>query len=201
MLARVQLPCGDPGEVDAQASDGDVDLAENVADLDVDPEFFSAFAYESGLRRLLRLDLAAGKLPLARVARRAASLRREQAPGGVTNRRADDQSTGIRGSCHPESMPSPPALTPDQVAAELATLPGWSGDTTAIKRTIECSSFPAAIAVVDVVATAAEAANHHPDIDVRWRTLHFTLSTHDAGGVTGLDIALAREIDAAAASG
>ena len=98
-------------------------------------------------------------------------------------------------------MPRPPALTPDQVAAELATLPGWSGDTDAIKRTIECASFPAAIKVVDVVAAAAETANHHPDIDIRWRTLHFTLSTHDAGGVTELDIALAHEIDSAAAAG
>ncbi len=92
-------------------------------------------------------------------------------------------------------------MTPDQVAAELATLPGWSGDTSAISRTIECASFPAAIAVVDAVALAAEQADHHPDIDIRWRTLHFSLSTHDVGGVSELDIALAKEIDAAAAAG
>jgi 4a-hydroxytetrahydrobiopterin dehydratase len=98
-------------------------------------------------------------------------------------------------------MPRPPALTPDQIAAELAGLPGWTGDTTALRRTVECSSFPAAIAVVDAVALAAQEADHHPDIDIRWRTLHFTLSTHDAGGVTELDIALAREIDAAAGTG
>ncbi len=98
-------------------------------------------------------------------------------------------------------MPRPPALTPDQVAEALTALPGWSGDTEAIRRTVECSSFPAAIAVVDAVAEAAEAADHHPDIDIRWRTLHFTLSTHDVGGVTELDLKLAREIDAAAASG
>jgi 4a-hydroxytetrahydrobiopterin dehydratase len=96
-------------------------------------------------------------------------------------------------------MPRPTALTPDQVAAELATLPGWTGDTTALHRSIECATFPAAIAVVDAVARAAEDAGHHPDIDIRWRTLHFTLSTHDVGGVTELDLALAREIDAAAA--
>jgi 4a-hydroxytetrahydrobiopterin dehydratase len=98
-------------------------------------------------------------------------------------------------------MPRPPALTADQVAAELGKLPGWSGDTTALHRSVECASFPAAISVVDAVAIAAEQANHHPDIDIRWRTLHFTLSTHDAGGVTELDIALAKEIDAAAAAG
>lgn len=98
-------------------------------------------------------------------------------------------------------MPRPPALTPDEVAAALATLPGWSGDTTAIRRSVECTSFPAAITVVDAVALAAEAADHHPDIDIRWRTLHFSLSTHDVGGVTELDLTLAREIDAAAANG
>jgi 4a-hydroxytetrahydrobiopterin dehydratase len=99
------------------------------------------------------------------------------------------------------SMPRPPALTPEEVADALGPLPGWSGDTTGISRTIECASFPAAIAVVDAVAIAAEAADHHPDIDIRWRTLHFTLSTHDVGGVTELDLKLAREIDAAAAAG
>jgi 4a-hydroxytetrahydrobiopterin dehydratase len=98
-------------------------------------------------------------------------------------------------------MPRPPALTPDQLTDALATLPGWSGDTTGIQRAIECASFPAAIVVVNTVAQAAEAADHHPDIDIRWRTLRFTLSTHDVGGVTELDIKLAHEIDAAAAAG
>jgi 4a-hydroxytetrahydrobiopterin dehydratase len=54
-----------------------------------------------------------------------------------------------------------------------------------------------AISVVDAVAIAAEAADHHPDIDIRWRNLTFRLSTHDAGGrVTARDIALAHQIDA-----
>lgn len=99
------------------------------------------------------------------------------------------------------SMPRPTALTPDQLADALETLPGWSGDSTGIRREVECSSFPAAIAVVDAIAVAAEAADHHPDIDIRWRTLRFTLSTHDVGGVTELDVKLAHEIDAAAAAG
>jgi 4a-hydroxytetrahydrobiopterin dehydratase len=98
-------------------------------------------------------------------------------------------------------MPRPSRLRPDEVAAALESLPGWSGDASAIRRSIECASFPAAIAVVDAVAVAAEAADHHPDIDIRWRTLHFVLSTHDAGGVTELDIALAKQIEAAASRG
>jgi 4a-hydroxytetrahydrobiopterin dehydratase len=53
-----------------------------------------------------------------------------------------------------------------------------------------------AIEVVDRVAVLAEAADHHPDIDIRWRTLTFTLSTHDAGDkVTMADIRLAEQIN------
>ena len=65
----------------------------------------------------------------------------------------------------------------DQAAIDsaLAKLDGWSGGPDGITRTAELSSFPAAIAVVDRVAEAAEAADHHPDIDIRWRTLTFTL--------------------------
>ena len=81
------------------------------------------------------------------------------------------------------------------VDAALRGLDGWGGGPGAIWRTVELASFPAAIAVVDRVAEAAEAAGHHPDIDIRWRTLTFTLSTHSAGGVTAKDVALAAEID------
>ena len=96
-------------------------------------------------------------------------------------------------------MPNPTVLSPAQVATALERLPSWSGDTESLRRTVECSTFPAAIAVVDAVAIAAEAADHHPDIDIRWRTLHFTLATHVSGGVTERDLALADEIDTAAA--
>lgn len=77
----------------------------------------------------------------------------------------------------------------------LAELPGWSGDHTGIRRTAELPSFPAAIQVVDQVAEVAEAMDHHPDIDIRWRTLTFACATHSAGGVTDRDITLARQID------
>ncbi|GIJ70252.1 4a-hydroxytetrahydrobiopterin dehydratase [Virgisporangium ochraceum] len=65
----------------------------------------------------------------------------------------------------------------------------------AITRTVETESFPAAIALVNAVAEAAEAADHHPDIDIRWRTVTFSLSTHSAGGVTSKDIAMAAKIN------
>lgn len=77
----------------------------------------------------------------------------------------------------------------------LADLPEWNGDETTIIRTIEFGSFPAAIAAVDRVAVVAEELNHHPDIDIRWRTVTFRCSTHSAGKVTERDFELARRID------
>jgi 4a-hydroxytetrahydrobiopterin dehydratase len=87
------------------------------------------------------------------------------------------------------------------IDAALATLDGWSGGPDGITRTAELSSFPAAIAVVDRVAEAAEAADHHPDIDIRWRTLTFTCATHSAGGVTAKDVDLATTINTIVAAG
>ncbi len=83
----------------------------------------------------------------------------------------------------------------DGVDEALRSLDGWSGGPGGITRTVELASFPAAVAVVDRVAEAAEAADHHPDIDIRWRTLTFALSTHSAGGVTAKDVDLAATID------
>jgi 4a-hydroxytetrahydrobiopterin dehydratase len=81
------------------------------------------------------------------------------------------------------------------VTDALRDLDGWSGDPAAIRRTVQLPSFPAAIAVVDRVAQVAEESDHHPDIDIRWRTLTFTCATHSAGGVTGKDFRLASRID------
>jgi 4a-hydroxytetrahydrobiopterin dehydratase len=86
-------------------------------------------------------------------------------------------------------------LGPDVIRSALATRPGWTGDPGAISRTVELPSFPAAVAVVDRVAVVAEELNHHPDIDIRWRTLTFRCATHSAGGVTARDLDLAARID------
>lgn len=80
------------------------------------------------------------------------------------------------------------------VTKALRELPGWERDGDTIVRTAKLPSFPAAIEVVDRVAELAERANHHPDIDIRWRTLSFRCSTHSAGGITELDIRLAGQI-------
>ncbi|OZF30615.1 4a-hydroxytetrahydrobiopterin dehydratase [Rhodococcus sp. 14-2483-1-2] len=78
---------------------------------------------------------------------------------------------------------------------EDARLAEWTVFGKSLTRTVELASFPAAIEAVNRVADAAEEADHHPDIDIRWRTLTFTLSTHSAGGLTQKDVDLARRID------
>lgn len=94
----------------------------------------------------------------------------------------------------PDALPPTP-LSATEVEARLRGLPGWQVVGPAIRREVTAPSFLSGIAVVDAVAAAAEAADHHPDIDIRWRTLRFTLSTHSAGGLTGLDFHLAEQID------
>ena len=61
--------------------------------------------------------------------------------------------------------------------------------------TVKLHDFAAALAFVNVVGAAAEAANHHPDIDIRWNTVRLVLTTHDSGGLTLLDLALAGVVD------
>ncbi len=94
----------------------------------------------------------------------------------------------------------PRAMTEDEVVAGLAALPAWSGDTGAIQRSVQAPTFLAAVQLVTEIAAVAEEMDHHPDIDIRWRTVRLALSTHDAGGVTVLDLEQARRIDALAAA-
>lgn len=89
-------------------------------------------------------------------------------------------------------------LTDDEVTTQLEGLPGWTREGDAIVATIEAPDFPAAIRLVVAAADEAEQMNHHPDIDIRWRTTSWLLTTHDAGGLTQLDIELAHRISAAA---
>lgn len=86
-------------------------------------------------------------------------------------------------------------LDDDAITHGLATLTGWQREGSAIVRTAELADFPQAIEVVDRVAELAERADHHPDIDIRWRTLTFRCSTHSDGGITAKDLDLAAGID------
>lgn len=87
-------------------------------------------------------------------------------------------------------------LDDDAVSQALRDLPGWERDGDTLTRTASLPTFPAAISVVDEVAALAERADHHPDIDIRWRTLTFRCSTHSEGGITDLDVRLAAGISA-----
>ena len=86
-------------------------------------------------------------------------------------------------------------LEQEEICPLLADHPEWTGGAEHLARVFTAADFPAAIAVVDKVAVIAEELNHHPDIDIRWRTLRFCLTTHSAGGVTDLDLELARRIE------
>jgi 4a-hydroxytetrahydrobiopterin dehydratase len=86
-------------------------------------------------------------------------------------------------------------LTPAEIKAACAGLPQWRRKGTAITRVLEFADFVAAMKFVNAVARAAEKACHHPDIDIRWNKVTLTLSTHDAGGLTAKDFALAAKCD------
>ena len=87
-------------------------------------------------------------------------------------------------------------LSDISIQRELGSLPGWSRRADVLTRTYSFRNFTQAMEFVNRVAGLAEAANHHPDIDIRYSKVTLTLSTHDAGGITGNDLELARAIDA-----
>ena len=87
-------------------------------------------------------------------------------------------------------------LSPSQIKAALVSIPEWKRKGAVITRTCLFKDFPAAIKFVNAIARAAEKAGHHPDIDIRWNKVALALTTHDAGGLTEKDFALARKLDA-----
>ena len=95
-------------------------------------------------------------------------------------------------------MPRPVALTEAEIADAAARIPEWSRDGLVLRRTIETKSFADAISLIVRIGFLAEASDHHPDIDLRWRKVSITLTTHDVGGLSILDFDLATAIDLAA---
>ncbi len=92
-------------------------------------------------------------------------------------------------------MPYAPLLADADVEAGLARLAGWRREGEAIVRDLRFPTFPAAIEFVGRVAELAEAADHHPDIDIRWRRVRLGLTTHASGGLTARDLDPAGRID------
>ena len=90
-------------------------------------------------------------------------------------------------------------LTHEQIHGALSDLPGWEMEHGQLTTTRTFPTFPDAIAFVGRVAEVAEDLDHHPDIDIRWRTVRLAVCTHDQGNqVTGRDVDLARAVDALA---
>ena len=86
-------------------------------------------------------------------------------------------------------------LSDDQVDAALPDLDGWERRDGALCRSIKFPAFLDGIDAVRRVGEHAEAQDHHPDIDIRWRTVTFVLVTHSEGGITDKDVAMAGEIN------
>ncbi len=85
--------------------------------------------------------------------------------------------------------------TPAEIRTALKAIPLWRKKGNHVHRTYEFPDFLSAIRFVTRVAKAAEKAQHHPDIDIRWNQVRLELTTHDAGGLTASDFALAQICD------
>ena len=90
----------------------------------------------------------------------------------------------------------PLKLEEAKIILALAALPQWRRDGEIISRTFTFKDFSAAMKFVNDVADLAGQAQHHPDIDIRWNQVTLALTTHDAGGLTETDFALARQCEA-----
>jgi 4a-hydroxytetrahydrobiopterin dehydratase len=86
-------------------------------------------------------------------------------------------------------------LSQAEIAARLTALPDWRIEHGELVRTFQFETFPDAVAFVNRVAGAAEQANHHPDIDIRYNRVRLALVSHDAGGLTDKDFAVAAAAD------
>jgi 4a-hydroxytetrahydrobiopterin dehydratase len=87
-------------------------------------------------------------------------------------------------------------LNPDQIHAALSDLPGWEVRDGAFHHVIEVDGYRPAVGLAVRIAMEAEAANHHPDLLLTWGRVEITLVSHDVGGITDRDVALARTIAA-----
>ncbi|MBZ5522400.1 MAG: 4a-hydroxytetrahydrobiopterin dehydratase [Acidobacteriia bacterium] len=86
-------------------------------------------------------------------------------------------------------------LTDPEIKNALTSLPGWQQNGKAIQRIFEFPDFKAAMVFVNKIAEAAELANHHPDIDIRYNKVTMALISHDSGGVTQRDVRMAGKIN------
>ena len=87
------------------------------------------------------------------------------------------------------------ALTSEELTEALKSLPNWRHTDGKIVRDYAFPDFVAAMAFINQIATVAEEAGHHPDIDIRYNKVRLGLVTHDSGGITAADAKMAARID------
>jgi 4a-hydroxytetrahydrobiopterin dehydratase len=92
-----------------------------------------------------------------------------------------------------------PKLSPDRIASLTRDLPEWTSDGEALSRKLKFKDFKKAFAFMTDVAAKADEMDHHPEWSNVYSHVSIRLTTHDAGGLTEKDLALARHIDSAAA--
>ena len=95
-------------------------------------------------------------------------------------------------------MPTERPLTDAEIAHGLAALPGWVHDGGVIRRTYKTDGWPTTLMLVNAIGFYAEAADHHPDLQVSWGRVTVSLRTHSARGITSKDIELASLVEQAA---
>lgn len=86
-------------------------------------------------------------------------------------------------------------LSNDEIEQSIKGLNGWRAEDDKLVKRFEFPDFAESLAFVNKVGERAEAANHHPDITFGWGYAEFEITTHDRGGITDFDFALAREIE------
>lgn len=92
-------------------------------------------------------------------------------------------------------MATKPKLSEPEITTSLQAAPHWRREGLAIVRDVKTHAFSDGVRLVGEIAVLADASEHHPDVELSYGKVRFSLTTHDAGGLTALDFALARHID------
>ena len=191
MVDGVQGAAGLRDEVGAQGRrriERDVD-AEAGADVTSTPSSSLQFAGECGLVGFAVADLAARQLPEAGQLGRPGALGDQQGRARDQCTRNDDLTRHYRRRYTVGTMA---VLSDEQVDAALPDLDGWERADGALRASIKFPAFLDGIDAVRRVGEKAEEKDHHPDIDIRWRTVTFALVTHSEGGITDKDVEMAK---------
>jgi 4a-hydroxytetrahydrobiopterin dehydratase len=91
-----------------------------------------------------------------------------------------------------------PVLSDDEIESRLSELEGWERTGDAIRRQFKFDDFVGSVEFVNRITPLAEEMNHHPDLEISWKTVTVTITTHSEGGLTEGDFELASRIDSAA---